>query len=157
MATRDSAMLFQDVGGWRLDAGQENFPIHNSGYGQGKFVFYNSDPGRKEGETNQKNKENVESIFEIKFIPEAYSIYFKMRGDKSVTNIRFLKTSQNTLKFEDVLKKWVKKKNMDYSLEYYSQWCFSDGHAIIRQQIMIRYMHSTILRKYPKAVILNLN
>ena len=156
MATRDSAMLSQDVGGWRLDAGQENFPIHNSGYGQGKFVFYNSDPGRKEGETNEKNKENLKSKFEIKFIPEAYSIYFKMRGDKSVTNIRFLKTSQITFKFENVLKKWVEKKNMDRD-EDYSQWCFSDGHAIIRQQMMIRYMHSTILRKYPKGVILNLN
>ena len=146
MATHNSGMLFQDVGGWRLDAGQEKFPIHNSSYGQGKFVFYSSDPGRKEGETNEKNKENLKSIFEIKFVPEAYSIYFKMKGDKSVTNIRFLKKSETPLQFADVLKKWVEKKNMAKD-EDYSQWCFSDGHEIIKQQIRIRYMHSTLLRK----------
>ena len=108
----DMFYRYEDVGGWRLDPHEQNFAIHNSAYEQGKFVFYSSDPGKMKDE-NRKNQENLRSVFEVTFTPEAYSLYFKMRNDdnEGVTNVRFPKRPDGNLR--DALKKLEEKKTTE--------------------------------------------
>lgn len=140
---------YEDVGGWRLAPSEENFIIRNSGYKQGKFVFYAKDPGKKDGDTNTENKENMKSIFEITFYPEAYSIYFKMRSDKAVKNIRVLKKPESA-KLEDVLRKWVEKEKTN---EDTSGWCFFNGQEIVRTVMLLRTVANKQNNKNPLLLL----